>query len=380
MLIFYLSPWLLENRWVARRRTPTFHKVSIFIGGLKMKRNILFCALIIGLVVSVFGQDVVRVYGQNQGNIGLAFQGFKENETITIYDYIGKVKDVIIPEKAKVSEKGELPVRAIGSKAFFDKALTSVTIPNSVTSIGRLAFYKNKLTSVIIGNNVTSIESYAFYANKLDSITIGANVSIDPWAFDGGFRNFYNRGGKKAGTYVLRAGTYVLQEAEPTKTVGEPSSVRVTPSLRGFKEANGTFTINETYTTGMSKDLIIPEKLTVEKEELPVGAIEKNAFNYGHMANANYYKLTSVTIPNGVTSIGEGAFANNRLTSITIPNSVTSIGKNAFMGNKLASITIGADVSVNASAFNNGFVNVYNSGGKKAGTYVLRAGTYVLQG
>ena len=41
--------------------------------------------------------------------------------------------------------------------------------------------------------------------------------------------------------------------------------------------------------------------------------------------------MTSVTIPNSVTSIGEGAFAYCfGLTSITIPNSVTSIGKGAF--------------------------------------------------
>lgn len=43
--------------------------------------------------------------------------------------------------------------------------------------------------------------------------------------------------------------------------------------------------------------------------------------------------LTSITIPNSVTSIGELAFSHcNSLTSITIPNSVTSIGEYAFEG------------------------------------------------
>ena len=41
--------------------------------------------------------------------------------------------------------------------------------------------------------------------------------------------------------------------------------------------------------------------------------------------------LTSITIPNSVTSIGEYAFSEcSILTSITIPDSVTSIGRNAF--------------------------------------------------
>ena len=336
-----------------------------------MKKNILFCALFTGLVVSVFGQIDVKP----------AFEGIREgNGTITITKYDGKVKDVIIPEKVKISEKEELPVGTIGNNAFSDKELTSVTIPNGVTTIGQSAFNKNKLTSVTIPNSVTSIESYAFFNNKLTSITIGANVSIASLAFQGPFRSVYNRGGKKAGTYVLRAGTYELREAEPPKTAEKASSsVKISSAFDGIKEANGTITITgyKAVDHRWMKDVIIPEKVTEKEEDLTVRAIGNNAFNAeGRLSNE---KLTSVTIPEGVTSIGEKAFASNKFTSITIPNSVTSIGKNAFERNKLTSITIGADVSIDSWAFDGSFRNDYNRDGKKAGTYVLRAGRYVLQ-
>ena len=45
----------------------------------------------------------------------------------------------------------------------------------------------------------------------------------------------------------------------------------------------------------------------------------------------NCEALTSVTIPNTVTSIGSGAFSSCKsLPSIAIPNTVTNIGKSAF--------------------------------------------------
>nr|MCR5818357.1 leucine-rich repeat domain-containing protein [Prevotella sp.] len=64
--------------------------------------------------------------------------------------------------------------------------------------------------------------------------------------------------------------------------------------------------------------------------------------------------LTSVTIPNSVTSIGDQAFYNcSGLASVTIPNSVTSIGSHAFHGCRgLTSVTIPNSVtSIGSGAF-----------------------------
>ena len=68
----------------------------------------------------------------------------------------------------------------------------------------------------------------------------------------------------------------------------------------------------------------------------------------------DYSYLTSITIPNSVTSIRDGAFSNCvELASITIPNSVTSIGEATFYTClALTSITIPSSVtSIGMSVF-----------------------------
>lgn len=65
----------------------------------------------------------------------------------------------------------------------------------------------------------------------------------------------------------------------------------------------------------------------------------------GASAFSDCANLTSITIPNSVISIGEGAFCGSGLTSIIIPDGVTSIGELAFEDcESLMSITLPASI------------------------------------
>ncbi|MBQ6947444.1 MAG: leucine-rich repeat domain-containing protein, partial [Clostridia bacterium] len=90
--------------------------------------------------------------------------------------------------------------------------------------------------------------------------------------------------------------------------------------------------------------------------------IENGVTTIGECAFSGCDSLTSVTIPDSVTTIGDGvtaigdwAFAYSELTSITIPNSVKTIGEYAFYNcGSISSVTIGDGVTtIDNLAFRN---------------------------
>lgn len=97
---------------------------------------------------------------------------------------------------------------------------------------------------------------------------------------------------------------------------------------------------------GYVGDVVIPESVSYNGETYDVTAIAEKAFNYS--------VLSSVSIGNGVTSIGDFAFYScPNLVDVAIGNGVSSIGTSAFHWcNALKTVIIGSSIdAIGESAF-----------------------------
>ena len=219
-------------------------------------------------------------------------------------------------------------VTSIGMSTFQNcQGLTSITIPNGVTSIGDGAFDAcSGLTSITIPNSVTSIGSAAFYCcDNLKKIIISDMVGWCEHSISYG--NIWSSPFSNGGYIYSDENTKITNIVpEGTTFIGDGVFYRYS-GLTSITIPNGVTSIgDEAFRDCSVKSITIPNSMT---------SIGKHAFQ-------NCQGLTSITIPNSVTSIGEGAFWTcTGLTSITIPNSVTSIGSSLFGGStNLISLTL----------------------------------------
>lgn len=117
--------------------------------------------------------------------------------------------------------------------------------------------------------------------------------------------------------------------------------------------------------------------------EIYIKIIGKNKWEgLGAYGTKNNLTISSVVIPNSVTTIGDYAFYYTEITNINLPSSVTTIEESAFAWNRLTSITmmnLGTFLGENVLYYNNNnFREAYILGG--AGKYTgTQSGTWSKQ-
>ena len=308
-----------------------------------------------------------------------------ENEDGTKYividAYIGTATEVVIPDTINV-DGVDIPVTTIGSYAFSNNdTITSVTIGNNVTTIGERAFSGcSNLNTVTIGENsqLTTIGNSAFYnCYSLISITIPNNVtSIGIATFFGcdsltsiTIPNSVTTIGGNAFVGCSSLTIYCEAASKPSgwSSSWNPSNCPVVWDCLNakttedglvyyiYENEDGTKYIVIGAYIGTATDVVIPDTISVDGEEISVTAISKNAFY-------NNDTITSVTIGKNVTTIGERAFydCDNLTTATFSENSqLTTIGDYAFYNcSNLTTVTFAENsqlTSIADYAFSNCF-------------------------
>ena len=243
----------------------------------------------------------------------LMYKASKNSDGVTVCGLVDQeTREIEIPAQIQYG-KYTYDVLAIDNMAFKKcGSLTSIVIYEGLTHVGRAAFMGcSKLISVIIPNSVTSIGKWAFEdCARLTSIVIPDSVTtIEDFVFNRCTR---------LESIVVGAGNKTYDSRENCNAIIKTTTNTLVVGCKNTIIPNTITTIGWwAFSNTLMTSIVIPNSVT---------SIEESAF-YGCTA------LVSVTILDGVKTIDEGAFRECKaLTSVIIGNGVTSIEKEAFDG------------------------------------------------
>lgn len=217
-------------------------------------------------------------------------------------------------------------LRSIGECAFLDcSGIAGIKFPDSLESIGESAFGNcGGLSSVKLGAKLDSIGEKAFYGcDELYVITNNSKLTLTIGGTDNGYvayraKLIINADGSR--TYASDGSEYTLTDDGFLfeRTAAGYRLIAYTGALEAVtlpKDIDGS--TYEIYRMRGVKSVIIPNGIT----------------SIGDSAFAGCEGLSSIVIPASVTRIGDRAFENcSGLMNVAIPNNTVSVGDNAFYG------------------------------------------------
>ena len=271
--------------------------------------------------------------------------------TITnYYDYKGNdssngrcSRSVTIP-----STIGVTTVKKIGNSSFYEKNITSVTLPNTITEIGYNAFAYNSITSVTIPSSVIELKAGSFEKNRIRTLTLNEGLEkIDAFSFsENQIRTV------KVPSTLKIVGDYAFNQNNISSLTLNNILTRI-GNFAFFKNRIQSVTIPKSVTylgNASFNDNQLPDSVATMYKRNSDGSEDKTTVvSYGgrkrysvvvpstvtNIDNYAYYEndITSMTIPSGVTRLGNLSLAFNNMGTINIPSTVTYIGESAMFAN-----------------------------------------------
>ena len=204
------------------------------------------------------------------------------------------------------------------------KALNKVSIQGQLTKIPAYSFDECQLSVLTLSNSIEEIGDYAFQNNTtLTTASLGDNVKkIGKYAFSG----CTNLSILNLGNSLVTIDDYAFQSIGSDANVGlnfeVPNTLSVIGKFAFYKSAVSSINIPNSVTT--IGESCFAENTKLEKVTLGngCGELPKNVFSGCSL-------LSSIVLSNGLSTISDAAFANCKvLESISIPGTVLQIGQN----------------------------------------------------
>ena len=299
-------------------------------------------ALEVGQSLRVFHRKDERV------NPASDFAYTTENGEVTITDYTGTREHVLIP-----SEIGGFPVTALADKAFYEKHVTTVVVPDSVTEIGDLCFSgDNYLVSLTLPDGLAELSYGALEScySLMDFELPKGLKTIGAGALQAIF--YLTHLTIPAGVTDIEQMNFLMMHGLEEVSVAEGSTSFTYDAENGLlMTADKARLLHCFFHLAPQKEIILPEGMktidpfafhydvTVEKIVLPEGAETIGLLAFGICP-----KLTEIVIPQSVTAIGtvEGQAGSGSITSFAQNVLVTPEGSPAWDWAQKTGVTVKA--------------------------------------